>query len=117
MRFPKTNKEWQRRGNPIRALGGRLIGMLSIVLGVISIITGIIPCINIISVIIGATGVVAGIFAFNQSRHGKGNTSYAIAGVLLCVAGIALSIFITQGLISISTRQSARPEQRVQHDF
>jgi hypothetical protein len=117
MRFPQTHKEWQKRGNPIRAFGGKIIGMLSIVLGVVSIITGIIPCVNIISVIIGATGVVAGVFAFNQARHGRGNTSYAVAGVLLCIMGIALSIFVTQGVISTSVYHRPNDSSATHHDF
>lgn len=117
MRFPETHKEWQKRGNPIRALGGKIIGMISIVLGIVAIITAIIPCVNIISVIIGATGVVAGIFAFNQARHGRGNTRYALAGILLCIVGIALSIFITQDIINVSANHAANDSQPAHHDF
>lgn len=117
MRWPGTNREWQRRGHPLRALGGKLIGLISIVLGVISIITGLIPCVNIVAIVIGATGVVAGIFAYNQSRHGRGNTAYALAGILLCVLGIALSILITQGVINMARHSSDNTTESQQHDF
>jgi membrane-bound ClpP family serine protease len=115
MRWPGTNKEWQRRGHPLRALGGKLIGLISIVLGVVSIITGLIPCVNIVAIVIGATGIVVGVFAYNQSRHGRGNTAYSVAGILLCILGIVLSILITQGVINMARNSNATEMQH--HDF
>jgi hypothetical protein len=84
--------------NPVRALAGRVGGVLSFAIGVVSIILGLIPCINILAVLTSLAGLAIGVLAYRQSRLAHSPTRYALFGIIFSAIAFFVSIGVSRSL-------------------
>jgi hypothetical protein len=84
--------------NPMRALAGRVGGVLSFVIGVLSIILGLIPCINVLAVLSSLAGLALGVLAYRQSRLAAAPTRYAVFGIVFSAIAFLVSVGVSRSL-------------------
>ena len=84
--------------NPVRALAGRVGGVLSFAIGVISIILGLIPCINVLAVLTSLVGLAIGVMAYRQSRLAFAPTRYAVFGIIFSAIAFFVSVGVSRSL-------------------
>lgn len=98
MYTPQHNSQYNG-GNPLNAIGGKLLGYGSIILGALSIVIGLIPFINLFAIVAGIIGLIIGFIAIGQARKGRVSSKYAIGGIVLSIIGIVLSIVINDAVL------------------
>jgi hypothetical protein len=110
MYTPQRNTPYNN-GNPIRALGGKVLGYVSIGLGAVSILIGLVPFVNFLAILVGVIGIIAGIVALRQSIKGRSTTRFAVAGIVLSIIGVVISLAINNYVIDKISDNDDEPQK------
>jgi thiol:disulfide interchange protein len=94
--------------NPVRALAGRIGGVLSFAIGIVSIILGLIPCINVLAVLTSLVGLAIGVLAYRQSRLAFAPTRYAVFGIIFSAIAFFVSIGVSRSLYDKYYKQEGK---------
>jgi uncharacterized membrane protein len=89
--------------NPIRALAGRVGGVMSFVIGVVSMLFGILPYIYFLGVLFSLIGIALGMMAYRQLRLARAPRHYAVFGLVFSALGLFVSVFIGPSIYDKST--------------
>ncbi|MGZ5243388.1 MAG: hypothetical protein ACXWDO_06485 [Bacteroidia bacterium] len=98
MYTPQRNTPYDN-GNRIRALGGKVLGYISIGFGTVSILIGLVPFVNFLAILAGVIGIVVGIIGLRQSMKVQNTAIFSIAGIILALIGVVISLAVNDYVI------------------
>lgn len=81
--------------------GSSGLGVAGLVLGIIALVFAFIPCLNVLSLIMGGIGLLLSFFGLFARRKGM-----AFAGLLLCMAALAVTVKVNDMLFGFGDRGS-----------